>query len=269
MKIVFTVFILLLFLIGKCSLAQNNFGARLTAMGNNGAAVSDIWSIEANPAGIAKLVKPTIAANYIKLLIDNDLSKQGVVFVLPSKKNFIGFSFNRYGISEYNEIKAGLAIAKRFGNELSISIKGNYHQISIANYGSTAGFSLDVGTTYQLNDLLTFGFYINNPSLQNYNTKIITTSIPTVFHFGSSYQFSDKLLVAHTLSKNLKGKVDFSLGLDYKIIEMISLRAGLSVKPFKHYAGFGINYKKLMVDFAAENDPNLSYTPQVALAYAF
>lgn len=269
MKIIFNLSILLLLLIGKCSYAQNNFGAKLTAMGNNGAAVSDIWSIEANPAGITKIAKPTIAANYIKLLVDSDLSKQGVVFVLPSKNNFIGFSFNRYGIAEYNEIKAGLAIAKKFGDELSISIKGNYHQISIVNYGSTAGFSLDVGATYHFNNLLTFGFYINNPSLQSFNSKIITTSIPSVLHFGSSYQFSDKLLIANTLSKDLKGKLDFSLGLDYKMIEMISLRAGLSAKPFKHYAGFGFNYKNLMVDLAAENDPNLSYTPQVALAYAF
>ena len=75
--------------------------------------------------------------------------------------------------------------------------------------------------------------------------------------------------MATNINKDIKGKADFSLGLDYKVIEMISLRAGLSAKPFKHYAGFGINYKNLMVDFAVENDPNLSYIPQIALAYAF
>lgn len=269
MKIIINLSTLLLFLLGKCCLAQSNFGARLTAMGNNGAAVGDIWSIGANPAGITILSKPTLAANYTKLLVDNDLSTQAIAFVLPSKNNFIGFSFNRYGISQYNEIKAGLAIAKKFGNDLSISIRGNYHQISITNYDSTSGFSVDVGAMYKLNDLLTFGFYINNPSLQSFSTKIIKTSIPTDFHFGSSYQFSDKLLMATTISKNFKGKADFSLGIDYKVIELISLRAGLSVKPFKHYAGFGFNYRNLMIDFAVENDPNLSYTPQIALAYAF
>jgi long-subunit fatty acid transport protein len=269
MKIIFNLSILTLILIGKCCLAQNNFGPRLTAMGNNGAAVNDIWSIEANPAGITKLAKPTLAANYARLLADSDLSRQAVAFVLPLKNNFIGFGFNRYGIAQYNEIKAGLAMAKKFGNDLSISVKGNYHQISITNYGSTAGFSVDVGAMYKLNDLLTFGFYINNPSMQAYSTKVIETSIPTVFHLGSSYQFSDKLLLASTISKAIKGKADFNLGLDYKVIEMISLRAGLSVKPFKHYAGFGFNYRNLMIDFAVEDDPNISYTPQIALAYAF
>ena len=269
MKIIFNLSLLLLFAVGKCCLAQNNYGPRLTAMGNNGAAVSDIWSLEANPAGITILSKPTLAANYTKFLIDNNLSKQAVAFVLPSKNTFVGLSFNRYGISEYNEIKTGLAIAKKFGNDLSIAIKGNYHQISIANYGSTTGFSLDIGAMYKLNDLLSFGLYINNPSMQSFNTKIIETTIPTVFHFGSSYQFSDKLLMATAISKDFKGKIDFNLGLDYKVIEMISLRAGLSVKPFKHYAGFGIKYRNLMVDCAVENDPNLNYTPQIALAYAF
>ncbi len=269
MKTFIKLSILLLFNCSYYAVAQTSFGPRLTAMGNNGAAVKDIWSTEANAAGITGINLPTIALNYTKYLLDNELSKQAIAFVLPLKNNFLGVSFQRYGITQYNEIKGGLAIAKKFGDNLSLSLKGNYHQISIANYGATTAFSVDVGAMYKLNEQLTFGFYINNPAVQKYGSNQVQKIIPTVFHLGSAYYATDKLLLASTLSKDLHASIDFSLGIDYKIIDLISLRAGLSAKPFKHYAGFGINYRKLMVDFAVENDPNLNYTPQIALAYAF
>ena len=268
MKKLITLSIMLNFSITLC-VAQHNYGPRLTALGNNSAAVTDIWSTEANPAGITGITSPTAAINYTKFLFDTDLSKQAVSFVLPIKKNYVGLSFHRYGITEYNEIKGGIALAKKFGDGLSIAVKGNYHQIKISNYGATTGFSVDVGTMYTYNEQLTFGLYINNPSLQKYSSKEISNTIPTVISIGAAYKASDKLLIASTISKDLKTAVDVGLGIDYKLIELISLRGGLTAKPFKQYAGFGLNYKKFMFDFAVENDPYLDYTPQIALAYAF
>lgn len=259
---------MLTFSIYNC-VAQTNLGPRLTALGNNGAAVSDIWSTDANPSGITNTTSPTIAINYKKYLFESELSSQAASFILPLQKNSIGLSFERYGIAEFNELKAGLAIAKKFGSKLSISIKGNYHQIKITNYGATTGLSIDVGAMYQYNDHLTFGIYTNNPSLQKYNTKAISNHIPTIIHIGAAYQASDKLLIATTASKDLDKAIDVGLGVDYKLIEMLRLRGGLTAKPFKQYAGFGINYRKFMIDFAVENDPYLDYVPQIALAYAF
>ncbi|TKC10026.1 hypothetical protein FA048_07400 [Pedobacter polaris] len=260
---------LMLFLSITPCLAQINFGPRLSAMGNNGSAIQDIWSVEANPSGITGITTPIIALNYSKYLVDSELSKQAISFVLPVKNNFIGTSFQRYGISEYNEIKAGIALAKKFGDKLSIALKGNYHQIKISNYGASTGFSVDVGAMYHLNKQLTLGVYINNPSFQKYSSKAIETVIPTIIHVGASYKASDKLLIATTISKDMNAVVDVSLGIDYKLLEILSLRAGLTAKPFKQYGGFGINYKKLLLDFAIETNAYQGYTPQISLAYVF
>jgi hypothetical protein len=264
----FILFIMLSIGINFC-FAQNNFGPRLTAMGNNSVAVRDIWSLNGNPSGITNLESPTLAINYTKYLIDNELSKQSAAFVLPFGNNYLGASFNRYGIAEYNEIKAGLALAKRFGNKLSIALKGNYHQIKINNYGSTTGFSIDVGGMYDLNEQITLGFSLINPSFQKYSSKEIETKIPSSIQIGGSYKASDKILIATTISKDFDTAIDVGLGIDYKLLDLISLRTGLTAKPFKHYAGFGLNYKKFMMDMAIESDSHLGYTPQIALAYAF
>ena len=249
--------------------AQNNLGPRLTAMGNNGAAITDIWSLQANPSAIIRIEKPAVSLNYIKHLFSNEVSTQAFVAVVPFKDNFFGASFQRYGFSEYFESKAGFAYAKRFGDKLSIGINGNYHQIKINNYGASNGFSVDVGTLYQINKKFTIGAFVSNPSKQKYNNNQISIEIPTSINLGASYFASDKVLIATSISKNLSHSIDVSLGIDYKIIELLSLRGGLSAKPFKQYAGFGLNYKKLLLDMATTYDANLGYAPQIAISYAF
>lgn len=260
--------VLLLLSISFCH-AQNNLGPRLTAMGTNGVAVKDLWNLEGNPSGITDLKSSTVAINYSKHLFDSELSKQAIAFVIPYKNNYIGASFQRYGITEYNEIKAGVALAKKFGTDLSMAIKGNYHQIKINNYGATTGFSVDVGAMYDYGENITIGLSINNPSLQKYSSKAIETKIPTLIQAGVAYKASNKVLIATTLFKDLDKSVDVGLGLEYKLLGLMSIRAGITVKPFKQYTGFGIDYKKLMLDIAIESDPYLGYVPQIALAYAF
>lgn len=260
----------LLILVSTSSLfAQNNLGSRLTAMGNNGASTADIWSLQANPAGITGITAPTISLNYIKHLFSNEISTQAFAAVLPLRNNFLGLSFQRYGFSAYNEMKIGFAYAKKFHKQLAIALNINYFQIKIDNYGSSNGFSVDIGVIYHYNEQLTFGAFSGNPSQQKYSSKEIEAKIPSSINVGATYKASDKLLIATTVAKILKEPIDVKIGFDYKIIDLFSLRAGLSVKPFKQYAGFGLNYKKILLDMAAAYDPNLGYAPQIAIGYAF
>lgn len=254
---------------GQYACSQYNTGPRLVAMGKTQASVNDLWSIEANVAAINNIKKPTIALNYLKYSFDKELSNQGLAAVFPFKNTFFGFSAQRYGITAYNEIKTGISITKKLGDKLSIGLKGNYHQIKIINYGNTKGYSLNAGLFYQFNHQFAFGFYSNNLAQQNYINQNIATQIPSGIHIGAHYKATNKVLIATTLSKHTNGNIDIGLGVEYEIIGNILLRTGLNAKPFKQYAGLGLNYKKLSMDLAFENDKNLGYTPQIALGYAF
>ncbi|MCZ4222731.1 hypothetical protein [Pedobacter rhodius] len=249
--------------------AQNNLGPRLTAMGNNGAAVTDIWSLQANPSGISEFKTPAVSLSYIKHLFNNEISTQAFAAVVPFRNNIIGAGFQRYGFSEYNESKFSFLYTKRFGNKLSIGLNGNYHQLKIANYASSKGLSVDVGVLYQFKRQFTLGAFVNNPFKQKFNSTEIVAKIPTSFHVGAGYFASDKVLIATTVSKILNQSINVSLGIDYKIIDLLSLRGGLSAKPFKQHAGFGLNCKKFLLDMATTYDANLGYTPQIAVGYAF
>jgi len=260
---------LLILLSTSTLFAQNNLGPRLTAMGNNGSAVSDVWSLQANPAGITGIIQPTVSLNYIKHLFSDEISTQALVAVIPFKNNFVGLSFQRYGFSAYSENKVGFAYAKKFGDKLSTSINVNYHQIKITNYGTTTGFSIDAGVLYHFDKQFTFGAFVSNPSKQKFSNNEVAMQIPTSFNLGIGYSASDKVLIATTVSKTLNKPIDVSLGIDYSIIDLLSLRGGLSAKPFKQYAGFGLNYRKFLLDMATTYDANLGYAPQIAVGYAF
>lgn len=249
--------------------AQYNQGARLTAMGNASAAVFDTWSLNANPAGITGQKTPTAALNYARYLFGSELAEQSFAFVLPFNNNFAGVSINRYGISEFSEIKAGFGLAKKFGEELSIGVKANIHQIKITNYGNATTFSVDAGVNYALSKQIGLGLYVNNPSSQEYKSTNVETYVPTAVHFGTTYIPSNKVIIATTISKDFERKFDVRVGADYKFHEMLSFRGGLSAKPFKQYVGIGLNYQKLMMDVAVESHPQIGYTPQIGLSYAF
>lgn len=249
--------------------AQYNQGARLTAMGNASAAVFDTWSLNANPAGITGQKSPTAALNYARYLFGDELAEQSFAFVLPFNNNFAGVSINRYGISEFSEIKAGFGLAKKFGEELSIGVKANVHQIKITNYGNATTFSVDAGVNYALSKQIGLGLYVNNPSSQEYKSTNVETYIPTAVHFGATYIPSNKLIIATTISKDFERKFDVRVGADYKFHEILSFRGGMSAKPFKQYVGMGLNYQKLIMDVAVESHPQIGYSPQIGLSYAF
>ena len=267
MRKILLAFILSFFIID--TFGQYNQGARLTAMGNASAAVNDIWSLNANPAGITGQKSATAALNYARYLFGDELSEQSFAFVLPFNTNFAGLSINRYGISELSEIKAALGLAKKFGEDLSIGVKANVHQIKITNYGNATTFSVDAGVNYTVSNQIGLGLYVNNPSSQKYKTTNVQTYIPTTLNFGAIYTPSNKLILAATIAKDFERKFDVSVGVDYKFYELLSLRGGLSAKPFKQYFGIGLNYQKLMVDIAVESHPQIGYTPQIGLSYAF
>ncbi|RDC57768.1 hypothetical protein DU508_02080 [Pedobacter chinensis] len=260
---------LLVFLTPFYLSAQNNLGARLTAIGNNGTAVPDVWTLQANPSGITGIEKPVISLSYIKHLFSDEISTQAFVAVIPFKNNFLGTSFQRYGFVEYNESKVGFAYAKKFGDKLSTAINVNYHQLRITNYGTSTGFSVDIGVIYCFENQFIFGAFVSNPSKQKFSSTEALIEIPTSFNIGASYFASDKILIASSVSKILNQYIDVSLGIDYKIVDSFSLRGGLSAKPFKQYAGFGLNYKKLLLDMATTYDASLGYAPQIAIGYAF
>lgn len=245
--------------------AQNSQGGRLTAMANNGTAVEDIWAVAANPAGITAISTTSFQFSHQKHFLPSELSTQAIAFVLPSANYKIGIHVQRYGMNSYHENKASLILSKAYGPYLSIGLRANYHQISIENYGATHALSIDAGIMYHFIKNWHLGLYLTNPSLEKYKVK----PLPTSLSIGLSYMVSEKLLMATTFKYDFDQNNTTAIGIEYQLSESFLLRSGLSLSPFKHYGGLGLNLRHLSVDIAVSNIPNLGYSPQITIGYVF
>ncbi len=248
--------------------AQENYGPKITALGTAGVAIQDVWSASKNQAGIAAVKNPTISAGYENRFGLKELSNKSAVFVLPINNYSIGANFNSYGIDVYNEVKTGVSLAKSFGPKLLIGVGLNYHQLSITNYGNANTITIEVGLQYNVLPKLWFASHIANPNQSRYSNDTEHV-IPAHIQFGGTYLFSDQLMVTSEFEKILDREVDFKTGIEYKVVKFVALRGGVSVNPFKQYAGFGVNYQKANIDFAVASHPVLGYSPQISLGYEF
>jgi len=59
------------------------------------------------------------------------------------------------------------------------------------------------------------------------------------------------------------------LGLEYKIINELSLRIGFSTNPAKNSFGVGYSLNKMQIDLAINKHQVLGYSPQISVSSTF
>lgn len=253
-------------------------GGRSAAMANSSVTLSDFWAIQNNQAGLADLSHIAIGLYYENRFMVKELSLRSGAFVLPTKSGVFGLNYNYFGYSKYNEQKIGLAYARAFGEYFSMGLQLDYLSTRIAeDYGSNHAFTFELGIRTKISEGFVLAVHIFNPigvKIENeYNERV-----PTIFKLGLSYKISDKLLLALETEKDLEFKPLIRGGFEYKIVEQAIIRIGYSTLPATTgsenfsisslYAfGFGLNLKKLQIDFSSSIHQTLGWSPQVSIQY--
>ncbi|WP_207534052.1 hypothetical protein [Desertivirga arenae] len=243
-------------------------GARISSLGNTGVALQDAWSMQSNQAGIAALKDPLVAISYQNTFLETDIATQGAVFVCPFKNDAIGLGLQNYGISAYSEQKISLAYAKGFGKTVFAALCLNAHQVKIIQYGTARTYSFEAGIQFKPSPKILIGSHISNPARNSYNSEV-DARIPTVLEIGAAYEISDRVIFNSGLVKDLDWMTDARFGLEYNAIQWLSFRGGISLNPFRQYAGLGCKWQKLHLDGGASSHPTLGYSPQVSMSYEF
>lgn len=263
----------LVLLLSLCGLtfAQNgvppNAGARGMAMANASSTFQDINSIFSNQAGLAYLEKMAFTAGGERRFLLADINSYTAGFAVPTKGGTFGLSVNYYGFEGYNESKVGLAYAKKLFDNFAIGAQLDYFNTSIPEYGSKALFTFEIGMQAVLIERVTLAAHIFSPIQQ----EIITDeNLPTILKLGIGYQASDKLFVTAEMEKDLDFDANVKLGIEYFLIDILSLRTGVSTNPLQNTFGLGLKLKSgLMVDIAAGYHHVLGITPAASITYQF
>lgn len=251
---------------------QNSFAqsqkieaGKSAAMSNTSVTLTDIWSVYHNQAGLGFIDDISVGIFHQSGFI-KEQNLQGLGFAYPTKTGTIAASYSYYGFSQYNEMQAGLAFGRSFTRYFAVGLQINYLSTRIAdNYGSANTVNFEVGILSQPIDNLFIGAHVYNPS----RSKIGDEAMPTVFNFGAGYLFSNRVYFAIETEKYLEHDAIFKAGLNYQLIEIISLQAGISTNPTRYSFGVGFHYINITAHVGFLRHQTLGFTPSFTLSYGF
>lgn len=245
-------------------------GARSASMGDASVPLIDVWAGFNNPSAYGFIDKYHIGITYKNNFLLSELSQYSLAMAIPVKKaGTFGVVIDRFGYSQFSHNKFGLIYSRKFGKIFSLGTQINLHWIHIGDvYGDKVTAS---GTISFL--IKPMKNWIIAGNVSNITATPVSADnrdrINTIFRLGSSYTIAEKFIVSAEGEASLQYDPTFKIGAEYKPIHLLAIRAGLHTWPLSPTFGFGIDYKKVVFDFAGKWHPTLGFSPIASLSYSF
>jgi len=267
MRIIFTLNLLLI--INIIIFPQFNPGARQISLANSDVALAnDVFSLFSNPAGLSQLNWREVGVYYSPAPFGlTELSNGYVAYHEPFSFGSLAVGGMTYGFELYRESKVLLGYSYNYENIFFAGVTANYHNFSIKNYGTTGTFYLNLGGLVYILDGLRWGFLVNN--INRASVADVDDQIPMVLSTGFSFDILNNFSLNFAIEKDIRYNPSVRFGVDYDIIEYLSLRVGGSNEPARFTAGLGINYSIFSLDYAFFTHPDLGLTHQAGIILSF
>lgn len=259
----------LILLCTSLTLAQFNPGAKQISLANSDVALSnDVFALFNNPAGLSQINWREVGIYYSPAPFGlTELANGYIAFNEPFSFGSLSVGGMTYGFEIYRESKISAAYAYNYQNRFFVGASINFHTVSIQNYGNDNAFYLNIGGLAYLTNDFRFGFSFHNINRASFGNE--DDQIPVILNSGISYDLIPTLTLNAAIEKDIKQKTSFMFGIDYDLIEYLSLRSGFSNEPSRFSAGIGINYSLISLDYAMFTHSDLGLTHQVGLIISF
>jgi hypothetical protein len=257
------------FLIISNLFGQLDPGAKQISLSNSDVAFSnDVFSVFNNPAGLSQIAWREVGIYYSPAPFGlSELANGYVAYSEPLSFGTIAIGGMTYGYELYREARILAAFSYNYENKFFAGITFNYHTFSIKNYGSTGKFYLNLGGLTYINDNTRWGFSISNLNRATIGNE--DDQIPMIFKTGFSYDIINSLIINFAIEKDISYKTSAQFGIEYNIVEYLSLRVGFQNEPSRYSAGIGINYSIISLDYAMFTHQDLGLTHQAGLIISF
>lgn len=239
-------------------------GAKGAGMNDVGVTFQDIYSGFTNQAGLAYIHQTSFAIFGEQRFLLAGLNSFAATTALPTKSGTVGLVLQYFGFETYNEQKIGLAYARKLFDQVALGVQFNYLNTRITEYGTKGVISAEVGLQANITQQLRLGVHVSSP----FSVAITDEDIvPTILKLGLAYEWSKKVMVAAEVEKDMDYPPILKLGINYKIVDKLSLRAGVGSNPVRNSFGIGIHLKNLTIDVASSFHQILGFTPSVSVIY--
>lgn len=267
MKLYYTIIII-------CSLtlsaySQYNPGAKQISLSNSDVALSnDVFSLFNNPAGLSQMNWREVGVYYSPAPFGlSELANGYIAYHEPTSIGSFAVGGMSYGFDLYREAKFSVGYSYNYSNKFFGGLTINYQTVSIQNYGNDGALFFNIGGLAYVTDNFRLGFAFQNINRTSFGNE--DDQIPVVFITGLSYDAADELTFNFAVEKDIKYKASFQFGINYNIIENLSLRTGFSNEPSKYSAGIGINFSMFSLDYAMFTHNDLGITHQAGIVISF
>ena len=247
--------------------SAQNYNAKSNSLGGCGLLQNSVWSNFTNQAGLAEINQFTIGVGTENSFGIKELNTHTAVFALPVNGGVFGLNIAYTGFDLYNESKIGLAFAKKLSDDFNVGIQVDY--LGVYADGATDNhnnFTFEIGAQKRLMRELTLGAHIFNPIGVKLNEN---ENIPSIFKLGLRYDANDKVAIFTEGELESEQNAKLKLGLEYKIIKQLQLRAGFSTNPAKNTFGVGYTLNNIQLDVAVKRHQLLGYSPQFSVSSVF
>ncbi|MGB1017841.1 MAG: hypothetical protein ACPGVH_02125 [Chitinophagales bacterium] len=242
-------------------------GAGAAAMGGTYSTSQNVFSAHNNPAGLGFVDRIGFGLYADRPFLVKEINNFNLSVALPFQKiGTFGVDVNFLGYSAYNEMRAGFAYGRSFGEKVSLGVKFDYLRLAIRNNGAKNTFAFGVGLQYQPFKVLRIGVNVYNPVPLNLDAQY-KEKLATNFNLGLSYIPSEKFMITVEGEKELNEKIRFKAGLEYRPLKPLFLRVGGATNPTLISFGLGTEFKNFKLDASATYHLQLGFTPQISLVY--
>lgn len=252
-------------IIGLSQNGNYQSGARSASMGEASVAIHDPYAMFNNISGIAKEEVFSGSLSFENRFGISSFNTVTAGIVVPKDWGNTTLNFFRFGDDVFNEQKIGLGYAHNI-SMVSLGAQVNYVQYFIEGYGSKGAFVLEVGGIAEIIPELIFGAHIYNIT-QSQLSATDDERIATTLKAGLSFRPINKIMINVESQKEITSKVKYKLGLEYEIINHLYLRSGFSPGSGHGYHGIGFLAGRFMIDYALSNSFQLGFSHYASLTY--
>jgi hypothetical protein len=244
-----------------------SIGARYAGMGSASVADRGPESLFYTPAGMGSETSPAICFFSVMPYGIKELAAHSASAVVSTRLGNFGFGVLATGQEVYRETTFALGwsrgIGKRFVTGLAVRMLG----LRIRKYGSWSGWALDAGIQTLLGERGSFGFAGTNLNGESVGER--NSPLPQTTRIGFRYRLAEGLSASFELDKEVPFPVEFRGGIEYHPTHSLNMRFGFGRNPSNFACGFGVNWRRMTLDYACTVHPVLGPSHMGSITFAF
>lgn len=234
-------------------------------MGEASVTIHDTYGMFNNISGIAREKDFSGSLSFENRFGISSFNTMAAGIILPKKWGNTTLNIFKFGDELYSEQKIGLGYAHNI-SMVSLGAQINYIQYFVEGYGSKGAIVFEVGGIAEIIPELVFGAHIFNVT-QSQLRASDDEHLATTLKAGLSYRPTKKLMINIESEKEVTSKMRFKIGIEYEIINHLYLRSGFSPGSGHGYHGIGFQAGHFIIDYAMSNSFQLGFSHQASLSY--